>query len=1806
MKTKLLFLLLLVSFSIYAQQYTSIPDVNFENKLISLGIDSGTPDGQVLTSKVASLTSLYVENSSIINLTGIEAFTALKDLRCSSNRLTQLNLSKNIALTSLECSNNLLTTLDIFNNPLLLKLDCSQNKITALDFSNNTALKTIYCSSNQITTLNVSKQLMLERFYCDTNKIETLDLSPNVNLSALTCHTNLLKNLDLSKNTKLYFVQAHNNSFISFNIQNGTNYLFNAPLSTLTFNSPNLKCVQVDNVEEANVRWASVKGDAQYSTFCSPYTTIPDVNFEKKLIALGIDKDGENGKVLTADITSVTSLNVSNSSITDLTGIQDFHSLTNLSCDGNQLSRLDVTKNIYLAALSCNQNKITALNVSRNTALKTLSCSSNQLTSIDLSYNSSLQIFDISQNKIERFEVNHNGALTSLRLDENLITSLDLLNNRALTSLSVDANRLTTLNLTNNTLLTTAVSFKSNPELYCIQVSSLTYANANWSDKKDKTTSFSSTPCLLSEYFTLIPDINFENKLISLGIDSGTADGKILTSKAASVTSLNVSQSSITNLTGIEAFVALKTLNCANNRLTQLNVSKSTLLTSLECNNNQLNALDVTNNPLLLVLELSNNNVFGINFSNNTALKSIRCYNNFISNINVTQQLALESLDFGFNRVQNIDLSLNVNLQSLICNNNWLQTLDISKNNKLTNMLAYVNELSRLNIKNGANNLFYNPGSAIRFDYNPYLTCIQVDNVEEANARWSNQKTPEAGFSTDCSVYTLIPDLEFEKKLIALGIDSGEIDGRVLTSKIQTVKSLTVDTRVISDLTGIQDFTALETLSATGSAYYYLTAEADGLLKTLDVSKNTNLISLNCSKNKLTSLDVSNNKKLITLNFSENKIAAINITNNPDLETLSLNNTLIDTIDISKHLALTTFTCSGTKVTSFNVSKNTGLRILNVSNNKLTTLDVSNNTNLNSLYCESNLLASIDISKNINLTIFNCFINPLTTLNLSNNILLDRIDFSDTEIADIDLTKNINLTSISCGTKKLTSIDVSKNLKLSYFNCNSGQLKTLDLSKNTNLTSVFCQYNTTLSEINLKNGNNTKITSSNLNLTGNPNLYCVLVDNVNYSTQNWTKKDVYFNYTATACSAPSYTLIPDKEFEKRLIELGIDSGEPDGKVLTPRIGAVKSLKVDPTLVADLTGIEDFTALESLECRNNCIVTTGGGCGKITKLDVSKNTALTQLYCEGNQLTSLDISKNSKLVSLYCSSNKLTSIDISNNPDLSSLDVSRNFLTELNLSNNKKLYQVSCRSNKLKNLDVTNSKLTLLACSDNELSSLDLSNQNNLVQLYVENNKLTGLDTTNKPNLLYFNCSGNLLTNVNVTSSTNLLDLNCSNNKLTSLNVTQNSNLTILSCGTNTIPGFDLSKNLKLKELDCTSLQLNELDVTFLPELKKLTASKNNLSTINLSKNLKLTHVYLPQNQITEIDITKNILLTDLLISNNKLTVLNPVNNLELEYVDFYNNQLTTFDISKNKKVHYVNCNNNKLTSLNLQNGIKEFYINIDVPNYKNNPNLKCIQVTDAKYAKTNWSYYADPNVRFSEDCAGPLTLPANNFTVETKAETCLGENNGQINITAKEAYAYQAKINGKTLDFTNNTLNYSNLTPGNYTVSISIPNEFFEQNFNVTINKGASATGKSTITSKNVQVEIIQGTAPFTVYVDGSEQFQTTDTNFNVNLEKGGLIEVATAKACEGTFSKKVSILEVGGVLAAYPNPTSGKFEIEIPTSKNEVKIELYNFAGQLVSAKTYILENGKTVVNLENLLSGIYAAKIYLETPEYLKIIKL
>ena len=109
---KLLLILLCVPLIGFGQ-LTMIPDANFEQELINLGYDTGTPNGSVPTANIDTVTGLELGNLNISDLTGIEDFTDLIYLECEGNNLITLDLSNNPNLESLHCSENQLRCLNL-------------------------------------------------------------------------------------------------------------------------------------------------------------------------------------------------------------------------------------------------------------------------------------------------------------------------------------------------------------------------------------------------------------------------------------------------------------------------------------------------------------------------------------------------------------------------------------------------------------------------------------------------------------------------------------------------------------------------------------------------------------------------------------------------------------------------------------------------------------------------------------------------------------------------------------------------------------------------------------------------------------------------------------------------------------------------------------------------------------------------------------------------------------------------------------------------------------------------------------------------------------------------------------------------------------------------------------------------------------------------------------------------------------------------------------------------------------------------------------------------------------------------------------------------------------------------------------------------------------------------------------------------------------------------------------------------------------------------------------------------------------
>ena len=94
----------------------------------------------------------------------------------------------------------------------------------------------------------------------------------------------------------------------------------------------------------------------------------------------------------------------------------------------------------------------------------------------------------------------------------------------------------------------------------------------------------------------------------------------------------------------------------------------------------------------------------------------------------------------------------------------------------------------------------------------------------------------------------------------------------------------------------------------------------------------------------------------------------------------------------------------------------------------------------------------------------------------------------------------------------------------------NNQLTSLDVSNNTALTQLGCEVNQ-LTSLDLRNGNNQNLL--NFNVTSNPNLTCINVDDVTYSTNNWTNIDAQ-HYFSTNCLHQCLTYVPDDNFEAYL------------------------------------------------------------------------------------------------------------------------------------------------------------------------------------------------------------------------------------------------------------------------------------------------------------------------------------------------------------------------------------------------------------------------------------------------------------------------------------------------------------------------------------------------------------------------------------------------------------------------------------------------------------------------------------------------
>jgi hypothetical protein len=447
--------------------------------------------------------------------------------------------------------------------------------------------------------------------------------------------------------------------------------------------------------------------------------------------------------------------------------------------------------------------------------------------------------------------------------------------------------------------------------------------------------------------------------------------------------------------------------------------------------------------------------------------------------------------------------------------------------------------------------------------------------------------------------------------------------------------------------------------------------------------------------------------------------------------------------------------------------------------------------------------------------------------------------------------------------------------------------------------------------------------------------------------------------------------IPDTNFEQALIDLGFDSNGLNGNILISEAQVIDSLNIqDPennTLLPNVSA--KIKSLQGIEAMAN-LVSLEAGINELTSIDLSQNTALTNLFLNDNQLTTIDVSNNTVLERFGIMRNQITTIEVSMLVNLVDLFVHENLISNLDVTNNKELEWLYTSNNQLSTINLSkNTKLRRIDIYGNLLTSIDVSMLVDLEDLRVGYNQITYLDVSKNSKLFAFSSNDNNLEALNVKNGNNsyFTYFSANNNaNLTCIQVddvsfsTTNWELIDTVANFNTdcnipapvsIPDYNMKTALvadnTINSNGDTEIQVSEAEavtgtitlealgidnLTGIAAFKNITGlnvSENNLTTVDLSNNTKLSYLSIYTNQLTALDITSLTSLESLYAGSNQITEIDVTNNLLLKKLWLNINNLSALDISNNTDLEELELDwNYNLSAIDFSNNLKLYRIHL--------------------------------------------------------------------------------------------------------------------------------------------------------------------------------------------------------------------------------------------------------------------------------------
>lgn len=908
--------------------------------------------------------------------------------------------------------------------------------------------------------------------------------------------------------------------------------------------------------------------------------------------------------------------------------------------------------------------------------------------------------------------------------------------------------------------------------------------------------------------------------------------------------------SRITNL-NVSNCENLEVLNCMDNGLSVLDLTKNSKLYYLDCGHNYvLSELDVTHNPDLYYLDCQDNDISSlditknegliwlyaqtntklgnIDFSKNKELREILVYGasnmtsidvtnipylqrlsvdmTSLSTIDVSKNPELLVLNVGYTKITSLDISKNTKLRELYLDhketeNYKFKTIDISNNPELVYLFATGNDLTNIDISKN-DKLF-----------SIYLSNNYIKNLDVSNCK----NLAELIIRGNCFTFNTLPlphngvgYYEYSmQKNIKINKEHSVAEPLDLSKDIYSPDyETTVDVYLFDSNSlysgGGKRLVAGEDYTYDKGVINFLKAQEDSVYCTFRCDaypslslSTTRFMVLNpedmgkstLAADMTTGMAVGETFAMNVATFGKDEKVEVDF-GDGELKEFTLSDTPQEISGEVKGANIKVYTASGVQLKDFDAS---GM--------KLTSVNIFKSKALRNLNLNNNELSEIDLSGNISFNSIQLDNNKLKTLSLRGLTNTKTFSCDNNQLESIVFeTSTAVLSDVSCSGNKLKDLSfLYRTYSLEVLDCSHNEISDHLFSNLSNIRDLNMSYNN-FKKVDLKY--NTKL--EKLNIEHNYFTYSTMPETTAqefiYGNQNpvtIAEKSFMVDLSSEVTFKGKNTKFTWKTESGNVMEEGVDYSIENGittflKVQEEKVYAELTNEAYPDLTLTTTLVETSEKPEFVLAN---LVSTAEVGSEVRMILAAKTPKAVYVDFGDGKLTECILgSGNTTLTSQLGANKNITIYGYDESYcDFTVLSMSNVALEKADISKLKDLTTLTLANAGLTEIDLSNNTLLgFLTLSDCNLEQIDLSKLTNLTNVSLNNNKLSAIDLSNNTKLATLQLSGNNFETLVLPELPALFQLSISDNKLKTLDVTNCPILRELYCDGNNLSSLDMS------------------------------------------------------------------------------------------------------------------------------------------------------------------------------------------------------------------------------------------------------------------------------------------------------------------------------------------------------------------------------------------------------------------------------